>query len=82
MTRKDLAGERLRWVSHGSPMKLLTLVFASMLAGQQKPDIRVDVDLVTVACSVTDHGGAPAKNLKSEDFDLRDNGQPREIRIP
>ena len=51
-----------------------------MLAGQPKPDIRVDVDLVTVACSVTDHGGAPEKNLKPEDFDLRDNGQPREIR--
>jgi VWFA-related protein len=51
-----------------------------MLAAQQGPDIRVDVDLVTVACSVTDRGGAPAKNLKAEDFDLRDNGQPREIR--
>jgi Ca-activated chloride channel family protein len=47
---------------------------------QQPPDIRVDVDLVTVACSVTDHDGAPVKNLKLEDFTLRDNGQPRQIR--
>lgn len=60
-------------------MKPLTLIFASVLGAQQNPDIRVDVDLVTVACSVTDRGGASAKNLKREDFDLRDNGQPREI---
>jgi VWFA-related protein len=56
------------------------LVFAALLAAQQKPDIRVDVDLVTVACSVTDHSGAPVKNLKLEDFKVSDNGQPREIR--
>ena len=47
---------------------------------KQLPDIRVDVDLVTVACSVTDHDGAPVKNLRLEDFTLRDNGQPRSIR--
>jgi hypothetical protein len=47
-------------------MKLLTLLFASILAAQQKPDIRVDVDLVTVACSVTDHGGAPVKTTSSK----------------
>ncbi|HWZ32742.1 MAG TPA: VWA domain-containing protein [Bryobacteraceae bacterium] len=61
-------------------MKLVTLMFAAVLSGQQKPDIRVDVDLVTVACSVTDRGGAPAKDLKAEDFNVRDNSQPREIR--
>lgn len=56
------------------------LVFTALLAGQQKPDIRVDVDLVTVACSVTDHNGAPVKDLKPDDFKVSDNGQPREIR--
>ena len=56
------------------------LAFAALLTAQQKPDIRVDVDLVTVACSVTDHNGAPVKNLKPEDFKVSDNGQPREIR--
>ena len=60
-------------------MKPLALIFVALLAAQQKPDIRVDVDLVTVACSVTDHAGAPAKSLKPEDFNLRDNGQSREI---
>jgi VWFA-related protein len=66
-------------------MKFLTLMVATMLCAQQKPDaeapvIRVDVDLVTVACSVADRSGAPAKDLKASDFNLRDNGQPREIR--
>jgi VWFA-related protein len=61
-------------------MKFLTLMVAGMLAAQEKPDIRVDVDLVTVACSVADRNGAPAKDLKVEDFNLHDNGQPREIR--
>ena len=60
-------------------MKPLALIFAVSLCAQQKADLQVDVDLVTVACSVTDPGGVPAKNLKREDFDLRDNGQPREI---
>jgi Ca-activated chloride channel homolog len=61
-------------------MNFSTLIFASLLAAQQPADIRVDVDLVTVACSVADRGGAPAKNLKREDFILKDNGQPRDIR--
>ena len=56
------------------------VAFAALLASQEQPDVRVDVDLVTVACSVSDHGGAPVKNLKPEDFNLSDNGQPREIR--
>ena len=57
-------------------MKQLAFILAAALNAQQKPDLSVDVDLVTVACSVTDHGGAPAKNLKAADFDVRDNGQP------
>jgi VWFA-related protein len=58
----------------------VTLMAAATLSAQQNPDIRVDVDLVTIACSVTDHQGAPAIGLKVEDFILRDGGQPREIR--
>jgi Ca-activated chloride channel homolog len=55
------------------------LAFAALLIAQQKPDIQVDVDLVTVACPVTDHNGAPVRNLTVADFNLTDNGQPREI---
>jgi VWFA-related protein len=61
-------------------MKRLAFIFIVTLSAQQKPDIRVDVDLVTVACSVTDHGGAPARALNKDDFVLRDNGHAREIR--
>ena len=61
------------------------LAFAALLAGQDtpdihaKPDIHVDVELVTVASSVADHNGAPVRNLTLADFNLSDNGQPREI---
>ncbi len=58
---------------------LPSLAFAALLVAQEQPDIRVDVDLVTVACSVTDRG-VPVRNLKREDFRLNDNGQAREIR--
>jgi VWFA-related protein len=56
----------------------MACICAALLAAQQ-PDIRVDVDLVTVACAVDNRDGAPAENLKAEDFRLLDNGQPREI---
>src|SRR5450631_3743499 len=58
----------------------LFAVSVAILAAQNEPDIRVDVDLVTVACAVETHDGAPAKNLTIGDFKLLDNGQPREIR--
>lgn len=60
-------------------MKRLAWFYAAILLNGQTPDLRVDVDLVTVACSVTDRGGAPARNLKRENFTLKDNGEPREI---
>jgi VWFA-related protein len=52
----------------------------AVLAAQDKPDIQVDVDLVTLACAVDTREGTPAENLKAEDFKVLDNGQPREIR--
>ena len=63
-----------------SHIAIPVLTFAALLAAQQNADIRVDVDVVTVACSVTDHNGAPVRNLTLADFTLTDNGQPREIR--
>jgi VWFA-related protein len=65
------------------------VAFATLLTAQQSPesarsapaaDIQVDIDLVTVACPVTDHNGAPVPNLTVADFNLIDNGQPRDIR--
>lgn len=58
----------------------LALFFAALLTAWQQPDIRVDVDLVTVACAVDTHDGAPVRGLKAQDFHILDNGQPREIK--
>ncbi len=57
----------------------LVQICAAFLTSQQKPDIRVDVDLVTVACAVDTSAGTPTGNLKAEDFRLLDNGEPRKI---
>jgi len=57
----------------------LSILMAPLLSAAQDADIRVDVDLVTVACSASDRGGAPVKNLKPEDFVLTDNGIPQKI---
>ena len=51
----------------------------TVLGAQDRPDIQVNVDLVTVACAVNTRDGAPAPNLKVDDFKLLDNGQPRAI---
>ena len=56
-------------------MKLLALFACLGLSAQ----IRVDVGLVPVTCEVTDRSGAPAKNLRTEDFELRDNGREQKI---
>ncbi|HTS78937.1 MAG TPA: VWA domain-containing protein [Bryobacteraceae bacterium] len=47
--------------------------------GALQAQIRVDVNLVTVATGVTDRSGAPVKNLRAEDFELRDNGRQQKI---
>ncbi len=47
----------------------------SALHGQ----IRVDVNLVAIATEVTDASGAPARNLRAEDFEVRDNGRAQKI---
>ena len=49
------------------------------LGAQDKSDIHVDVDLVTVACAVDTRDGSPARNLTLDDFKVLDNGQARAI---
>jgi VWFA-related protein len=68
-----------RYTENAVRTTLLVLISAALSSAQPGPDIRVDVDLVTVSCSVTDRNGAPIRGLKREDFKLSDNGQPREI---
>lgn len=57
----------------------VALLFSAVLTAWQTPDIRVDVNLVTIACAVDDRNGIPAKDLKAQDFRVLDDGQPREI---
>lgn len=42
-------------------------------------DIRVDVNLVEVTVSVLDRDGVPVPGLELADFELRDNGEVREL---
>jgi Ca-activated chloride channel family protein len=58
---------------------VLLAISAALLRAQGKPDIQVNVDLVTVACAVDTHDGTPARNLTASDFQVLDNGQPRTV---
>ncbi len=62
---------------------LLAICGAALATAQDqpeiKPDIQIDVDLVTIACAVDNPDGTPAGGLKVADFKVLDNGQPREI---
>ncbi len=60
-------------------VQLLVAVAACAAVHAQKPDIRVDVGLVTVTCAVADRNGVPAKGLNAADFELRDNGRLQKI---
>jgi VWFA-related protein len=42
-------------------------------------DIRVDVELVRIPCTVTDKRGLPAKNLMAGNFTILDNGLKRPV---
>jgi VWFA-related protein len=47
---------------------------------QNETPIRVDVDLVNVLCTVYDKRGALVTDLKQEDFNLREDGKPQQIK--
>jgi VWFA-related protein len=59
--------------------RVLTALLFSLAAFAQKVDIRVDVGAVNVTCEVTDHHGAPVKNLTAADFELLDNGRAQAV---
>ena len=56
------------------------LLAAAIVPGQDTPSIRVDVDLVSVLCSVRDQHGALVSHLKQDDFILLEEGKPQIIR--
>jgi VWFA-related protein len=69
---------------------LLSQVAASASAQQQQPQrppapadeeevVRLNTELVQLRAVVTDRKGQPVENLKKEDFEVLENGQPREV---
>jgi VWFA-related protein len=61
-----------------SPMVFLALL-PSAAAAQEPPTFASDVELVTVDAVVLDENGEPVGGLTRGDFELRDEGEPREI---
>jgi VWFA-related protein len=65
---------------------ILSLLFLSRMSGQIAPaedehmSIKVEVNVVNVLCTIHDKQGALAKDLRREDFEILDNGEPQQIR--
>jgi len=47
----------------------------------QVPDIKVDVKLVNVFVTVTDEHGAPASDLKKDNFEVLEDGKPQKVSV-
>jgi VWFA-related protein len=58
-------------------MSMVGLLAAVAILAQDPADIRVDVELVRIPCTVTDRKGQPARDLRASDFSIRDNGVKR-----
>jgi Ca-activated chloride channel family protein len=65
-----------RWLARALP-----LLAAAVLCAQEPPTIRVDVNLVHVIATVKNQAGQLVGTLRREDFEIRDNGVPQEIRL-
>ena len=59
----------------------LAIAAAVSIAGSGQQPIRVDVDLVHFAVIVTNRQGAPITDLKAEDFEVLERGQPQHVRF-
>ena len=59
---------------------LAAIPLAVVVPAQDELSIRVEVDLVSVLCSVRDEHGALVNHLKQDDFILLEEGKPQTIR--
>jgi VWFA-related protein len=59
---------------------LLLAVFSLAGSQEQDSDIKVDVEVVNVFCTVHDHRNALVRDLKQDDFNIFEDGRPQEIR--
>jgi VWFA-related protein len=68
------------------PTAILVLAIRGQTCAQAVPGgeaaaaIKVDVDLVNVLCNVYDKRGALVNDLNQDDFEVREDGKPQEIR--
>ena len=67
-------------MSSGVYFRTLAAVILIVAAFAQEPTIRVDVDEVSVLCSVRDARGALVTHLGEDDFILLEEGRPQTIR--
>ena len=63
-------------------MRILTALTVGtvLLAQDQLPSIKVDVDVVSLLASVRDKRGALIPNLEKQDFTILEDGKPQEIK--
>lgn len=65
-------------------LAILTLLLIRPIPSQGQPSqdepIKVDVNVVNVLCTVYDKQGALVKDLAQNDFEIRENGEPQQIR--
>jgi Ca-activated chloride channel family protein len=61
--------------------RLLASVLPLMLVAQEPPTFRADVRLVNVIAVVRNQAGNLVGTLQKEDFEIRDNGVPQEIKF-
>jgi VWFA-related protein len=52
----------------------------AVASGETDSAIKVDVDLVNVLCNVYDKRGALVNDLTQEDFEVREDGKPQQLR--
>jgi VWFA-related protein len=55
-------------------------VLLGLVAGCVYAQIKVDVDVVNVLCTVRERNGALVKNLDKDNFEVREDGEPQQIR--
>lgn len=76
MRRETASPVTMRFVAGG----VAWLAVCGGVWAQRAPSIRVDVDLVTVNCTVMDRKGALVSGLEADDFVITDNGAAQTIR--
>jgi VWFA-related protein len=66
-------------VTHFPALGWLALAAVSLAQAPQEPTLRVTVNLLQVDAVVTDRKGRHVTDLKTEDFEIRQDGKPQRV---